>query len=1260
MPKHHQRPTRHSSTHPRPHPHADIHSSRSTTSSHPTKKPRRLNPLNLYHTTDPPSPPSHSPHPPRRPARGAPPPPPTSTPGADARYDWDSQQRYEYELPDEFVDEEVDEEEAFGEGEEEKWGDAVDTILGRRRGKGGRGGKGGNKGRVKGGVKNEEEEEVVEESEQGSEEDEDAGAVDEDDEMEEGMTTLSALLDEPDEDDEKALSRKPSLSSRPGKRTRQQRREEEEKEEEKAGGEADDDEGLMKDADVDDEEDEHDEMAEDDGEEQQDVDEELEGEGDEEEDEEAVSGEEEEQEEEEEEEEDPALSSAKRGRLLSAIQQLEAEDQQRKAVREAKQSRATAEDAGLEESEFAAIRMPSSTSASSSSSSSGKLTLAALMESLQGKKGAATVAAGAAAASATESRRTLATLKRKLSALHPPVTSAQSTATTPLAEPLPEIRQDEITRRLSYATVQKELERWAPIVEHHLTAPTLHFPLHAPPVHQPSNRAAHASFKGDESRQLEKDLHTILHSITSTRRSGAAESREEESGLRERELTEEEVERRRAELAKLKSLLFHSELKARRVNAIKSKAYRRLRKKAKERAELSLEELERMDPEEAERRRMKAEVARVQERMSLSHTNSSAWIKRQLRVNHNVNNADVKQALHTAAALAQRLRRKIDHVDEHRGSDEEDEEDGEQAGMGADEEGAEDGEEEEQKGGSKAAQLKAALRALEREKSSDEEKEEVEEEMVGFDPAKSEGRGHQTSARSSQSGVLNLKFMQKAMEEKRAQAKEARQQLEDDLKEELDRAQRDSDEEDAVDNQQQQRAGEKQPKGGQLQGRRRIGGGADDSVERREGAKDDGGVSLLLPGSFQSVSVGLAKGTRVRADAALDIDVDAPRDLTAERRADELFDIQAFPDDEDTTGATPAPLQHKKAVSRAVQAAATTSAPTSESGRSGELRWSGARRGRQQEVEEKGGQEEENPWAQATDVPARRELREEEQKQRRRRRTTASTSEPDVPTNIDVHSVLLPSTSTSTDGSPSFDDSSLEQRALVREAFAVGEDEEANFAKLKAALVEESLPTAPSSSALPGWGAWVGDGVQSRPSRYQQRKDEAAQRRLQEKRRQALSSRADARLPAVIISEKSDVRASKFLLARLPFPYTSVSAYEQSLRQPLGKEWNSVEAHARVIVPSVQVDKGAIIEPVTFHESARERKAEEMQREEREQKKRDAKELQGGKGGGSKPVKRGQLKGKGQALMKSGTRGHAGSQRRGLDGKKRKTTSTIA
>jgi hypothetical protein len=191
-------------------------------------------------------------------------------------------------------------------------------------------------------------------------------------------------------------------------------------------------------------------------------------------------------------------------------------------------------------------------------------------------------------------------------------------------------------------------------------------------------------------------------------------------------------------------------------------------------------------------------------------------------------------------------------------------------------------------------------------------------------------------------------------------------------------------------------------------------------------------------------------------------------------------------------------------------------------------------------------------------------------------------------------------------------------------------------------VIGDTLPTIDSmSTTLPGWGNWTGDGMRPRPpTQRQQREQREAQRKLLAAQQLALNSRRDSHLPHVVISDKSDKRASKYLLARLPFPYTSVDAYEQSLLQPLGKEWNSVAAHQQAIMPQVVVKQGAIIEAITYHQSAKERKDAESKEEEERQKKRE-------RGGEGKKKNRNEVK-KG---------GGKGGERRGLEGGKKHKTA---
>jgi U3 small nucleolar RNA-associated protein 14 len=64
-------------------------------------------------------------------------------------------------------------------------------------------------------------------------------------------------------------------------------------------------------------------------------------------------------------------------------------------------------------------------------------------------------------------------------------------------------------------------------------------------------------------------------------------------------------------------------------------------------------------------------------------------------------------------------------------------------------------------------------------------------------------------------------------------------------------------------------------------------------------------------------------------------------------------------------------------------------------------------------------------------------------------------------------------------------------------------------------------------------------------------------------------SRADYGKSHVIISEKRDKKASKYLVNDLPYPYTSKAQFERSLSTPLGTEWNTRVGFQRGTLPKV-------------------------------------------------------------------------------------------
>ena len=67
-------------------------------------------------------------------------------------------------------------------------------------------------------------------------------------------------------------------------------------------------------------------------------------------------------------------------------------------------------------------------------------------------------------------------------------------------------------------------------------------------------------------------------------------------------------------------------------------------------------------------------------------------------------------------------------------------------------------------------------------------------------------------------------------------------------------------------------------------------------------------------------------------------------------------------------------------------------------------------------------------------------------------------------------------------------------------------------------------------------------------------------------RQEAIAKRADAKLATVIISERYDKKAAKYATPGVPFPFDSKDTYERSIRQPLGRDFNT-DASFRCALP---------------------------------------------------------------------------------------------
>lgn len=127
--------------------------------------------------------------------------------------------------------------------------------------------------------------------------------------------------------------------------------------------------------------------------------------------------------------------------------------------------------------------------------------------------------------------------------------------------------------------------------------------------------------------------------------------------LTTKDYTLEEVKARRAELRRARDLLSRAQVKAQRIAKIKSKTYRKIRRKGKDKDALQEAELADLDPEFAAMERLRQEAERAKERATLRHKSGSKWMR--ASKNGFNDSTDKKKSIEVALRRSEDLRRKI-------------------------------------------------------------------------------------------------------------------------------------------------------------------------------------------------------------------------------------------------------------------------------------------------------------------------------------------------------------------------------------------------------------------------------------------------------------------------------------------------------------------------------------------------------------------------------------------------------------------------
>mmetsp|Transcript_14484 Transcript_14484/g.60433 ORF Transcript_14484/g.60433 Transcript_14484/m.60433 type:complete len:174 (+) Transcript_14484:2231-2752(+) len=102
-------------------------------------------------------------------------------------------------------------------------------------------------------------------------------------------------------------------------------------------------------------------------------------------------------------------------------------------------------------------------------------------------------------------------------------------------------------------------------------------------------------------------------------------------------------------------------------------------------------------------------------------------------------------------------------------------------------------------------------------------------------------------------------------------------------------------------------------------------------------------------------------------------------------------------------------------------------------------------------------------------------------------------------------------------------------------------------------------------------------GLAPRRARGRRKRRRRLPKKAAKARREAEAKRRDAGKSHVIISEKYDKKAATLTARQVPFGFGSREVYEASLRQPLGREFNSDRTYRDLNRPKLLTTAGAVI-----------------------------------------------------------------------------------
>ncbi|XP_057484168.1 uncharacterized protein LOC130770666 [Actinidia eriantha] len=665
---------------------------------------------------------------------------------------------------------------------------------------------------------------------------------------------------------------------------------------------------------------------------------------------------------------------------------------------------------------------------------------------------------------------------------------------TRILAPLPNADREKLERKVTYEQSKKDITKWEPLVKRNREAPTLYFDED---VDLGFSTVGAIASEFEPRTEFEKKIAALVNDnevLEAHKKDGARL-------LELNKISVEDVKDHQNRLAKMRTLLFRHEMKAKRIKNIKSKTYHRLLKKDGLKAAVA--EME-MNPEAAKELAMKQEFKRAEERLTLKHKNSSKWAKRILKRGLDVQDEGTRAAIAEQLHQHALLTRKMKSMKNNSSSDDSSDEDyGDDISDSSDQD--------------------CASKLLEKAK----------EKTLGVINEDDE---------VPKSGVLSLPFMVRGLQKRKEtadeEAKLALEEYESSLK--------------------------------QLEGKRVV-----ENVKKgtASGRRIFGAAKNYVEDSSNKIKVDNYCGSSDSEDnleAKEDIDADRSNNFKDEinfdpdllREESEIGHDSFFKSLEDIVK-DPGPKTTYEVAIFAADSWKKMSIKDNELSKCEKVA----------DVNMKNSSNVDKPVLHDHDIE-----------------DVDDGSDSDSEGQM-VDGILSSGTK------PTYELPS--QADLIRRAFA-GDDVEDDFEKDKEQVLNEENPEPEKPVLVPGWGQWTN--IQQKnglPSWMLQEHDNA-----RKKREEALKKRKDAHLKHVIISEKLDKKAEKLHTKTLPYPYTSKEVFEQSIRMPIGPEFNPVTTVGALNRPEVVKKAGVIIKPIKFEDVNPHERGEDHKRSGQKQKKK--------------------------------------------------------